>query len=163
MVLKKDAVLHPDNWIINVQQHFILCEPTKSKASSCFHFVYSLKCSSRTLKQSVLVLLFVLVVVISVGLWTSHTQILIRTSCCNNPYWVPKWSGFVLKCCHFFQFSQYLICIDRHVVLNSMLFCFISAIKACSFCLPVCLSNARSGAACCAMRASHCTVISVVY
>lgn len=31
-----------------------------------------------------------------------------------------------------------------------------------SSCLLVCLPNARSGAACCAMRAFHCTVISVV-
>lgn len=33
---------------------------------------------------------------------------------------------------------------------------------ACSSCLLVCLPNTRSGAACCAMRDSHCTVISVV-
>lgn len=38
----------------------------------------------------------------------------------------------------FSQFSYYLICTDSHVVLNSMLFCIISAVFSLQL-LPACL------------------------
>lgn len=137
-----------------------MCNGSLCEFESYPHCIYSSQYSSRTSELRVLVLWFS-------GLWTcifvftniDHNILLWGTINCTEFSDEVVFSS-IWKHYEFSQFCYYLICTDRHVVLNRHAFLLHQCnLLACSSCLLVCLPNARSGAACCAMRASHCTVI----